>query len=75
MPGAFISYTYSVTKKKVTVTAAEHYDWQYGGSGTVIGGISFEDISSSDIPDWQPGGSGSVDGEEKTDNADNIENE
>ena len=75
MPGAFISYTIGIAKKEVTVTTAEHYDWQYGGSGTVIGNISFEDIGSSDIPDWQPGGSGSVDGEEKTDNADNIENE
>lgn len=72
-PGAFISYTIGIAKKEVTVTATEHYDWQYGGSGTVIGGISFEDISS-DIPDWQPGGSGSVNGEEKTDNVDNIVN-
>lgn len=65
-PGAFISYTIGIAKKEVTVTATEHYDWQYGGSGTVIGGINFEDISSSDIPDWEPGGSDSVDGEEKT---------
>ncbi|WP_455639512.1 fimbrillin family protein [Parabacteroides sp.] len=64
IPGAFISYTYSVTKKKVTVTAAECSDWTYGGTSTVIGGINFEDISSSDIPDWKPGGSGVVDGEE-----------
>lgn len=63
-PGAFISYTYSVTKKKVTVTAAECSDWAYGGTSTVIGGINFEDISSSDIPDWKPGGSDVVDGEE-----------
>lgn len=65
-PGAFISYTISIAKKKIAITAAEHFKWTEGSSATVIGGINFEDISSSDIPDWEPGGSDSVDGEEKT---------
>lgn len=75
-PGAFVSYTIGIEKRKITVTAATHPTWEDGGTGTVTGSFTITYAVSPTDPDWGNGGEGTVNGQPvvtHTQNGKNVE--
>ena len=60
--GSYVSYTFLIDKKKLTVTTTTYPTWNDAGTGTVTGSVIITYAESGVYPNWSNGGSGSVDG-------------
>lgn len=63
-PGAFVTYTIVIEKKKITVTAAAHPTWNDGGTGNTNGQPVVIQTSQGDDAEWTPDTSEKLDGTE-----------